>query len=158
MDNQDIFNLIDIPFSFQKRPSPLYYPYRTVWGISILVLILHVCSRGKRSSITRLHILNWATRNSENQTKIVELLEGRLSRTSLIVSHDPGFDRAIEYSIAEGLAVVEGKARIKLVAKGIQMAKEIMSIEDCLLEEKVFLQKKGSSLTEGLSASLLKLP
>ena len=59
MDNQELLNyLVDIPFTFHQRPTPLEPQFRVIWGLSILVLILYICSRGKKSSVSRLHFLS----------------------------------------------------------------------------------------------------
>lgn len=155
-NEQETLDLLNLPFSFRKRPVPLNSQSRIIWGISVLALILYICSRGKKSSITRLHILNWAVRSSENKSKMIELLENRIAPSAIFIKYDPGFNRAIEYAIAEGLVEVQGKARVLLLNKGSQLAREIIEDSECFEETRIFLQNKGSLLTEGLSTQLLK--
>jgi hypothetical protein len=158
MQPQELLEYLDIPFSFHKKPIPLQPQLRVIWGLSTLVLILHICSRGKRSSITRLHILNWAIRTPENREKLAELLENRSSPLATFVQYEPGFNKAIEYAIAEGLVKMEKNGRVCLTSNGVKLAKEIRATEQCLEDEKTFLIMRGASVTEELAKSLLKLP
>lgn len=159
MQTQELLNYLNVNFSFRAQPIPLQPQLRVIWGLSVLVLILHICCRGNRSSVTRLHLLNWAIRSSDNRENFSGLLENRLSPFSNLIRCDPGFTRAIEYAIAESLVeVVSGSnnLRVQLLEKGRQLAIEIMAAEDCLQDEKNFLREKGSSVTEKFSESLLR--
>lgn len=155
MQTQELLEYLDIPFSFHERPTPLQPQLRIVWGLATLVLILE-CSRGQRSSISRLHLLNWAVRNSENRKRLIELLENRLSSLATLIRYEPGFNRAIEYALAEGLIEMKNNGRICLAEKGRKLAKEVIALGNCLEEEKKFLKEKGSAVTETLAESLLK--
>jgi hypothetical protein len=156
MQTQELLEYFDIPFSFHKQPTPLQPQLRVVWGLSTLVLILKICSRSQRSSISRLHLLSWAIRSAENRERMVELLENRLSPLVNLIHYDPGFNRAIEYALAEGLIEAQNKGRVSLTQNGIKLAQEIIHLEDCLEEEKTFLKIRGSAITETLAKSLLK--
>jgi hypothetical protein len=156
MDSSELLEYLDIPFRFQERPIPLAPQLRTVWGFTILVLILKICSRGQRSSVSRLHLLNWAVRNHENGNKMINILENRSSPMVNLIQCDPGFTKAIEYAVAEGLVRMENNGRVCLQDTGKKLAEEIISLEECLQEEKKFLKSKGSSVTEKLATQLLK--
>lgn len=156
MEEKELLEHLNISFSFHERPTPLPPQSRVIWGLAILVLILEICSRSRRSSISRLHILNWAVRSNENRQQMVELLENRLSPLATLVRFDPGFNRAIEYALAEGLVEMKNNGRILLGQDGRRLAQEIISLKDCLSDEKVFLREKGSAVTEELAKSLLK--
>jgi hypothetical protein len=157
MQTQELLECLDIPFSFHKRPTPLQPQLRVSWGLAILVLILETCSRSQRSSISRLHTLNWAIRSNENRKVMIELLENRLSPLANLVGYEPGFNKAIEYAVGEGLIELKNKGRVSLTQNGRKLAREIIAVEDCLEEEKKFLKTKGSAITEQLTKSLLKL-
>jgi len=159
MQDQELLDYLDVRFSFREQPIPLQPQLRVIWGLSILVLILHICCRRERSSITRLHLLNWAVRDNENRERLIALLENRWSPFVNLIRCEPGFNRAIEYAIAESLVeVVDGSndLRIHLLNKGRQLANEIIAEENCLQDEKVFLREKCSSVTEELAKSLLR--
>lgn len=156
MEDRELLEHLNVVFSFHDRPTPLQPQLRVIWGLAILVLILEVCSRSRRSSISRLHILNWAVRSSENRQYMIELLEDRLSPLATLVRYDPGFNRAIEYALAEGLVEMKNNGRIVLEQNGRNLAQEILALKDCLSEEKKFLKEMGSAVTEELAKSLLK--
>jgi hypothetical protein len=159
MQAQELLDYLDVKFSFREQPIPLQPQLRVIWGLSILVLILHICCRGGRSSITRLHLLNWAVRNDENRERLTVILENRLSPFTNLIKCDPGFNRAIEYAIAESLVeVVDGSnnLRIRILQKGRKLANEIIEEEHCLQDEKAFLREKCASVTEELAKSLLR--
>jgi hypothetical protein len=160
MEIQELLEYLDIPFSFQKRPTPLSPQYRVIWGLSILVLILEIGSKAQTSPLTRLHLLNWAIRSSENRERMSQLIENRSSPVAEFIKYDPGFTRAIEYAIADGLVEIKNNATnkpISLTAKGKKFAKEIIATNNCLEEEKNFLKQKGKLITADLSKSLFKL-
>jgi hypothetical protein len=143
MQTQELLAYLDIEFSFREQPVPLQPQLRVIWGLSILVLILHICSRGGRSSITRLHLLNWAIRNHESRERLTEVLKNRSSPFANLIRCEPGFNRAIEYALAESLVEIVNSSknlRICLSQKGRQLANEIIEDKNCLRDEKVFLQ------------------
>ena len=160
MEIQELLEYLDVPFSFQKRPTPLSPQYRVIWGLSTLVLILEIGSKGQISPVTRLHLLNWAIRSDENRERMSQLIENRSSLVAEFIKYDPGFTRAIEYAIADGLVEMKNNVTnkpISLTAKGKKLAKEIIATNDCLEKEKKFLKQKGKLVTAELSKSLFKL-
>jgi len=160
MEIRELLEYLDVPFSFQKRPTPLSPQYRVIWGLSTLVLILEIGSKGQTSPVTRLHLLNWAIRSDENRERMSQLIENRSSLVAEFIKYDPGFTRAIKYAIADGLVEMKNNVTnkpISLTAKGKKLAKEIIATNDCLEEEKKFLKQKGKLVTAELSKSLFKL-
>jgi hypothetical protein len=148
MDNQELLNYLDIPFTFHQRPTSLEPQFRVIWGLSILVLILYICSHGKKSSVSRLHFLSWAVRSAENRENLIELLENRHSPLAALVQYDPSFDRAIAYALAEKLVETDNGKTICLATNGQALAKQIIKTESCLEEEKDFLKQKGVLVKE----------
>jgi hypothetical protein len=84
MKEHELLELLDLPFSFRSQPTPTQPQLRVIWGLSILALILKICSRGDRSSIPRMHVLNWATKNSENRENLINILENHSSPLKII--------------------------------------------------------------------------
>jgi hypothetical protein len=158
MEDWEFLEYLNIPFCFRSQPIPIQPQSRTIWGLSILVLILRISSRKDRSSITRLHLLNWGLRDDENRKQFIELIEGSSSSLAALIRCDPGFDQAIKYAIAESLVeVINGSKNIRICLsdKGRQFANEIIAEEGCLEEEKKFLRERCSSVTERLASKLL---
>lgn len=156
MNSKELLSYLDIPFSFQSRPVPVQPQVRVVWGLSILVLILYLSSRGKKSSIARLHLLNWALRNSDNAEKLLSVIRSESRSLLSPISFEPGFNQAITYAISESLVKRNKSGKIFLTEKGVVLAKEVISNDDCLQHERNFLVKIKNSATESLANSLFK--
>jgi hypothetical protein len=139
MDSSELLEYLDIPFRFQERPVPLAPQLRTVWGLTILVLILKICSRGQRSSVSRLHLLNWAMRNHENANRMINILENRSSPMVNLIQCDPSFTKAIEYAVAEGLVRMENNGRVCLQDTGKKFFRGMLARgEEVLEEQRIF--------------------
>jgi hypothetical protein len=63
MANERLGREIDIPFRFKRKPMPIAAELRPDWKIATLLLILEVSSHAGKSSLMRLHVLNWAIRS-----------------------------------------------------------------------------------------------
>jgi len=84
MNNFDL-SIFDTSFTFTKRPKPIPGDLRPMWKISINLLILELASRAGKSSLSRLHVLNWAIRTEINQKNLIQVLSQEMSPTSIIV-------------------------------------------------------------------------
>lgn len=127
LDEGHLFSIpeLDAEFIFRRRPVAVPGDLRPTWRIGLLVLLLSQCCRQQRSSLTRLHVLNWAVRSETNHEDLTALIEGRLPPDALIVRFDPAFNRAIDFAIGEGLVKRVDGSRIELTATGKDFAEEI---------------------------------
>jgi hypothetical protein len=154
MNADELIKYFDVPFSFRARPAPVLPRHRLAWGISLLVLFLHVSSRGGRSSLQRLHILNWAVRNEETQRGFLEYLEGHRSPTAILVRYEPSFNRAIDYAVGEGLVHLAPNGRVHVTEAGRTLATAIVGDDTVLASELSFLTKIGLRLTEAVATEI----
>ena len=92
---------LDAEFIFRRRPVALPGDLRPTWRIGLLVLLLARGCRQQRSSLTRMHLLNWAARSEANHADLMGLIAGELSPDQLIVRFDPACNRAIDFAIGE---------------------------------------------------------
>jgi hypothetical protein len=60
-------------FRFTRRPMAIAAELRPDWKIGAVLLILHLSSHGGKSSLRRLHILNWALRSSKNRAEFEQV-------------------------------------------------------------------------------------
>ena len=67
---------LDAEFIFRRRPLALPGDLRPRWRIGLLALLLNNCCRQQRSSLTRLHVLNWAVRSEANHENLTALIKG----------------------------------------------------------------------------------
>jgi hypothetical protein len=86
---------IKIPIRFKKRPNAVAPDFRPGWKVSLLLLILQFGSRGGKSSLTRLHVLNWAVRSNRHQQQLLTTMESEAPLFSFNVRFEPAFSRAM---------------------------------------------------------------
>ncbi|WP_135610997.1 hypothetical protein [Methanococcoides sp. AM1] len=132
---------INIPFSFTRRPRPIPPDLRPDWRVTVLVLILDY-SRGKKASLKKVNVINWAIRSPENR----EILHGYFIEKKplhdIVIRIEPGISRAIDFAKGHGLVVMEygNSTGIRLTPKGKQFANKIETLHDCFTTEKDFLR------------------
>ena len=90
--------IIDLPFRFKRRPIAIAPDFRKDWKIAILLLILEICSRGGKSSLKRLHVINWAVRTARHQHEFEETKSVDAPLFAFKVRFEPAFSRAIEFA------------------------------------------------------------
>lgn len=151
-DAEKVFSIpeLDVEFIFRRRPVALPGDLRPTWRIGLLALLLSQCCRGQRSSLTRVHVLNWAVRSEPNHEDLMSLVEGRLPPDALIVRFDPAFNRAIDFAIGEGLVRRVDGSRIELTDSGKAFANEISADPEVLLFEKRLASTIRQRVTETL--------
>lgn len=145
---------IDIPFRFVRRPMPLPAELRPDWKIAILLLILEISSHGGKSSLRRLHVLNWSMRSTRFRRDFEDRLKTPVPLFRLSVRFEPAFSRAIDLAVGENLAEWVGGNRLKITSKGKTWVGAIQQDHSLLLDEKQFLQGLGKSITERLAEEM----
>jgi hypothetical protein len=155
--------LLDVPFTFRERSTPLPSDLRPAWRIAVLLLLLDNC-RGAQATLKQLHVLNWAIKDRGSQLAFLEFIHGEVLPSQVIVRYDPSLNRAIDFALAEGLvlqnmdelgnATAAGSHRLALSKAGRAIATEILSQSDCMAVEKDFLAAIGHKITQGEVESL----
>ena len=146
MSDISFIRKLDIPFRFIRRPSSVPGELRMTWGIALLLMIV-LNSRSKRTSLQRLHVLNWASRSAINREIFEGILTGEKSASDFIPRVEPSLNRAIQFAVAEKLVVIDQGKRVALTARGFGTAEEINK-GDALVAEKSFLKRIKSVATE----------
>lgn len=141
---------LDATFTFRRRPVALPGDLRPTWRIGLLALLLTQCCRQQRSSLTRLHVLNWAVRSEANHDDLKALIEGQLSPDQLIVRFDPAFNRAIDFAIGEGLVKRVDGSRIELAEQGKVFAEVISKNSEVYVIEKELIGAIKQKVSETL--------
>jgi hypothetical protein len=145
---RDFSRDIDQPFSFRRKPIPVPAEARPPWKLAELLVMLQVSSRGGKSSLKRLHLLNWAVRSSANRLRFKESRKAVLPLFRFNVRFEPAFSRAID--LATGAKLVEwiGGDRIQLSAEGSDLAQRLLKEPGVLQQERDFFLELGKSVTE----------
>jgi hypothetical protein len=141
---------LNTEFIFGRRPVALPGDLRPTWRIGLLTLLLSQCCRQQRSSLTRLHVLNWAIRSEANHEDLTALIGGKLSPDALVVRFDPAFNRAIDFAIGEGLVRRVDGSRIELTDAGKAFAEEISKDSNVYVPEKNVANLIGQRVSEAL--------
>ena len=148
---------INTPIVFHSQPETIPGDLRPLWRISILILILHLTSRGARASLSKIHVLNWAVRSDENRDKLLTTIQGKLAPDIIFIRVDPALNRAIDLACGENLVKHIAGDRVQLTARGIKIANQLLEQDDLFLKEVDFLKEIGkTSLTESLVSRLFK--
>jgi hypothetical protein len=119
------------------------------------LLILHLSSHGGKSSLRRLHILNWALRSSKNRAEFEQVREHQQPLFSFQFRFEPALGRAINLAVGEKLIEWVGGDRLQITAKGKRWVTEILKDEDVMQEERDFLERIGKSITEPVATEMI---
>ena len=142
-------------FRFTRRPMAIAAELRPDWKIGAVLLILHLSSHGGKSSLRRLHILNWALRSSKNRAEFEQVREHQQPLFSFQFRFEPALGRAINLAVGEKLIEWVGGDRLQITAKGKRWVTEILKDEAVMQEERDFLQRIGKSITEPVATEMI---
>ena len=144
------------PIVFTSRPEAIPGDFRPLWRIGILLLILFLASRGCKSSLVRLHVLNWALRSLQNQQNLKDVVAGKMKPDAVLVRIEPSLNRAVDLAHGEGLVNRNADGRLSLTSRG-KIAGETLCKEPAVFEgEKKFLGEIGKGVTEVFVNSFFK--
>lgn len=153
--DREFVEALSAPFTFARRPSPVDGDLRPAWRLPVLLLILDMSSRGRKSSFPRLHLLNWALRSPTGRESLLAAIRGEEARSSLLIRYEPSFHRAIAMAAGIGLVGFVGGKRVVLRDFGVEAAGVIRNAEGVLTTEKDFLATVGFQITEKLVQTLV---
>jgi hypothetical protein len=128
---------------------------RPDWKIGVVLLILHLSSHGGKSSLRRLHILNWALRSSKNRAEFEQVREHQQPLFSFQFRFEPALGRAINLAVGEKLIEWVGGDRLQITPKGKRWVTEILKDEAVMQEERDFLKRIGKSITEPVATEMI---
>jgi hypothetical protein len=139
---------IDLPFRFRRKPMPIAAELRPDWKIAILLLLLHVSSHAGKSSLKRLHVLNWAIRSPKHRKEFEEAQKNPLPLFGFNVRFEPAFSRAIDLAVGDQLVSWVGGNRLQITPKGRRWIADILKDKSLMQDERDFLSRIGKSVTE----------
>jgi hypothetical protein len=156
MNDQDFLATFDVPFRFSERPAPVLPRHRMAWGISLVVLILQLCSRGRKASLQKLHVLNWAVRNEQNRRTFRKFLDNTADPGAVLVRYEPSLNRAVDFAAGEKLVEILDSGNIQLTPQGAAFAGELLTQEDVLKVEISFFRELHLQVTEAMVTNLTR--
>ncbi|WP_413431812.1 hypothetical protein [Crateriforma spongiae] len=134
---------------FRRRPIDIPGDMRPAWRIAFIVMMLKLCCRGGKSSIRRLHVLNWCGRSAEAGNLLRRAVSERLSPGAVLVRIEPSLARAVDFALGAKLLDRDGKDRVKLTKGGHELADEVLADSEVLVREKEWAAALGQTVTEG---------
>jgi hypothetical protein len=142
-------------FRFKRRPMAIAAELRPDWKMGALLLILHLSSRGGKSSLRRLHILNWALRSPKNRAEFEEVREHQQPLFSFQFRFEPALGRAINLAVGEKFVEWVGGDRLQITTKGKRWIVDIMKDESVMYQEREFLKRIGKDITEAIATEMI---
>lgn len=146
---------IDIPFHFRRKPMPIAAELRPDWKVASLLMILQLSSIGGKSSLKRLHVLNWAVRTPQHREAFEAEFQSTLPLFGFNFRFEPAFSRAIDLATGEGFIDWIAGNRVKVTAKGARWISELLSDEKLMSDERQFLGRIGKRVTEKAANNML---
>jgi hypothetical protein len=138
--------------TFHRKPMPLMAEHRPIYKITQILLVLHLASRGKKSSLIRLHLFSWVLKDERRK----EILTESVKYDKILFGVwgvDPAVNISLQYAEAEELIEKAGLS-YRLTQRGAEYASKIdagMAFRDDYL----FLQSLGLKITEGMVQNIV---
>jgi len=142
-------------FRFTRRPMAIAAELRPDWKMAALLLILQLSSRGGKSSLRRLHILNWALRSPRNRAEFEQVREHQQPLFTFQFRFEPALGRAINLAVGEKFVEWVGENRLQITAKGKRWIADISKDESVMYQEREFLRRIGKDVTEAFAMELI---
>lgn len=131
---------------FTRRPAPVFPEHRPLYKIGQLVLMLFLACNGAKSSLAKLHLLNWALKDERRWEYLFSAVESKVLKVPSW-GFDPTLAIALRFALGERL-LDETKAGYKLTDDGRAFAKELLDDPEMFGDEKRLLQRVGKKITE----------
>ncbi|PWQ92603.1 hypothetical protein [Leucothrix pacifica] len=130
---------------FNRRPMPLIAEYRPIYKIFQILSILEYSSRGGKSSLIRLHLINWVLK-TESRKEELATLAADANIPFKVWGVDPILNVALQFSVAQKLITQKSDA-YSITFEGkklLKLAKE----QDIELRDSSYLGRLGKRITE----------
>src|SRR4051794_27814272 len=125
MASSDILSTLETRWTFHRRPVPIPADLRPAWRIALILLALHKCCYGAKSSLQRLHVLNWAARTSRGRQTLLAAIDNQIPPEAVIIRFEPSLNRALDFARAQLLIYAPTGDRIQLTPQGREAAAAI---------------------------------
>lgn len=142
--------------TFSKKPISIPPEYRPSYMIGLIVLILKICSQNSKSSLLKLHLINWALKSVENKNSLKKFVLSNYTESSKTWGIEPSLNRALNFSVHEGICSIQD-GKYKLEIKGEDLYQKIIEDAEYLEEEIEFLNFLGKrKITDNRIESIYK--
>lgn len=139
---------------FNSKPIAVPYNYRVSYKISQLALILSLCCSRGGCSLVKLHMISMALSSEASMLQMERFADGNLTEIP-VIRFDPAVNRALLFSISDGLVVQQKDGKLKLSQEGKNYVAAIMKESNLMIREKNFLSKISTKITESLIKDIM---
>lgn len=139
---------------FERRPSPVLVEHRPLYKICQVLLVLHVSSRGGKSTLPRLHLFNWALKRTDRIQKLVDAAKAKVLHITAW-GFDPALAIAIRFALAEGLLQTTSTG-YQIADKGRAFIEAVLKDADAFPTERALLNEIGKDITEAMVDTVAK--
>lgn len=131
---------------------PLMAEHRPIYKITQILLVLHLASRGNKSSLIRLHLFSWVLKDERRK----EILKESVKHDEILFGVwgvDPAVNVSLQYAEAEGLIEKAGLS-YRLTQSGNKYSSRIDD-EVAFKDDYIFLKSLGSRITEVMVQNII---
>lgn len=141
---------------FDAKPDPVPYNYRISYKASQICLIISkTCRKRSGCSPLKLHIISFALSSNELMTELLNYVNGSASKFP-IIRFDPAINRAVSFSLSDGLIDSLPSGKYTLSEKGNRLIELIDKDDSILKKEKQDLEMLSRKLTDSKIDSIEK--
>lgn len=138
---------------FSRKPMPLTAEYRPAYKIFQVLLILYYSSRSGKSSLIRLHLINWSLKSEERKNRLTELYKN-YSGSVQVWGMDPALNFALQYGVAQKLITqITDTYSITSLGKSLIVNAEKEQITH---PDSHYLKSIGKKITENMVQEIVK--
>lgn len=138
--------------TFHRKPMPVMAEHRPIYKITQILLILHLASRGNKSSLIRLHLFSWVLKDERRKKILMESVKHDKILFG-VWGVDPAINISLQYAEAEGLIEKAGLS-YRLTQHGDKYASRIDD-EMAFKDDYLFLESLGSKITEVMVQNII---
>lgn len=150
---EDIEGIEGIVFSSKAESVP--YKYRISYKIAVCSLIIKMCCRGRGCSVTKLHLINNYMYSKNSKIELLNYVENK-ENSLIILRYDPTVTKTLKFMHADKIIEQQQNGCFRLTEKGKKFSEDILSEENILIDEKIFLTSLAGKLTEKIITNIEK--
>lgn len=141
-----------------KKPFSISTNARIFYRIIQLLLIMHYTGRtnNKTVPLMKAHLLIWALQTNNREGLLLASKHNKYDTSIGIWNIDKNTNQALTYMHEDDLCSID-KKNYSLTENGKNLVKKIIDDATIFVEDKIFLTKIGSSLTETNTTKLQNL-
>lgn len=148
-------DLLSDTIIFKAKPDAVPYNYRISYKLGQICLILSICGRRKSCSLLKIQMIANSMNDEKGKRNLLNFCNTNGLSNFTSIHFDPAVNRIIKYAIADEMIKQLAQGNFKLLEKGKKFVQKINKDETILKDEKRFLEKIGTNLTEEKIATLM---